>query len=125
MPAAPQTLENREIPAFPPWLDLPPGYIVNDWISWQKGILVAKRLREKPELIAVARQKLESKGGQLSWAQTEWLDLLKTVDTEQIAQIMESSDHEGQRLRSSGPFNSKLYVEPEEMEAIRERAYLG
>ena len=125
MSVADPALENRETPAFPPWLDLPPGYIVNDWISWQKGILVAKRLREKPELIAVARQKLESKAGQLSWAQTEWLDLLKTANAEQIAQIMESSDPEGQRLRSSGPFNGKLYVEPAEMEAIRERAYLG
>ena len=38
-------LNGHVVPAFPPWLDLPPGYIVNDWIAWQKGKLVAARLR--------------------------------------------------------------------------------
>ena len=44
MPAS-RNVPPREITAFHSWLDLPPGYIVNDWIIWQKGKLVAARDR--------------------------------------------------------------------------------
>ncbi len=37
MPATERDLSTHEIQAFPPWLDLPPGYIVNDWIAWEKA----------------------------------------------------------------------------------------
>ncbi len=117
--------ENREIPAFPPWLDLPPGYIVNDWIHWQKGKLVARRLRDSPDLVLVAKGRLNGRLDRLCRAEIEWLEILNSCDVEEIAGIMESSDHEGQRLRSSAPFNRVPFVNPEEIEAIRERAYFG
>lgn len=125
MSAAAPTHENREIPAFPDWLDLPEGYLVNDWIQWQKGKAVAKRLRINPALVDIARQNLEAKRSGLSLAHLEWLDLLHSHSAEDIAWILESADGNGQRLRSSSPFSGRPFVEPVEIEAIRERAYLG
>ncbi len=118
-------LNQRPIPAFPPWLDLPPGYIVNDWIAWQKGKLVAARLRAHPELVEVAIQRLIDRGEDLFAADLEWQSLLAKHDVEFIASILESPDPEGQRLRSSTPFARQPFINPEEAEAIRERAYLG
>jgi hypothetical protein len=42
-----------------------------------------------------------------------------------ISRLLEAPDDEGQRLRSSTPFNGQRFIQPEEIEAIRERAYLG
>jgi hypothetical protein len=125
MSAVTTPLDQREIQAFPPWLDLPPGYIVNDWIAWQKGKLVAERLRCQHALKDVALARLEDRGENIFVCDAEWLDLLRNCDVETIAGILESPDHEGQRLRSSTPFNRMPFVTPEEMEDIRERAYLG
>ena len=118
-------LSQVEVQAFPPWLDVPPGYIVNDWIAWQKGKLVAQRLREDPSLIQQAIDRLESRGERLFDAEVEWLELLRQHDANAIAELLESDDHEGQRLRSSTPFSRSPFIQPEESEAIRERAYLG
>jgi hypothetical protein len=118
-------LSQVEVQAFPPWLDLPSGYIVNDWIAWQKGKLVAQRLREDPSLIQQAIDRLESRGERLFDAEVEWLELLRQHDANAIAELLESDDHEGQRLRSSTPFSRSPFIQPEESEAIRERAYLG
>jgi hypothetical protein len=118
-------LSQVEVQAFPPWLDLPPGYIVNDWIAWQKGKLVAQRLREDPSLIQQAIDRLKSRGERLFDAEVEWLELLRQHDANAIAELLESDDHEGQRLRSSTPFSRSPFIQPEESEAIRERAYLG
>lgn len=124
--AVPATdLSQHVIPAFPAWLDLPPGYIVNDWIAWEKGKLVAKRLRSDPSLINIAIKRLEARGEGLFRADVEWLELLRAHDVETIAGILEAGDPEGQRLRSSSPFVRTPFVEPQEAEAIRERAYLG
>ncbi len=108
---------------FPPWLDLPPGYIVNDWIQWQKGKLVAARLRERPELVEAARAWLLSHADRLSGHDLEWLDMLNTWTVEQIARLLESPSPEGQRLRSGTPFKGARFVSPQQMEAIRERAF--
>lgn len=113
------------IQAFPPWLDLPPGYIVNDWIAWQKGKLVARRLREHPELVQVAVNRLESRRDRLFGADLEWMDLLHSQDLEAIARLLESDDDEGQRLRSSTPFSREPFISAREAEDICERAYLG
>lgn len=125
MPALARDLSQVEIQAFPPWLDLPPGYIVNDWIAWEKGKLVAQRLRQDPSLIQHAIERLESRGDSLFDADAEWLELLRRRDVNFIAELLESDDHEGQRLRSSTPFSRPPFVQPEEAEVIRERAYLG
>ena len=109
----------------PPWLDLPPGYIVNDWIAWQKGKLVAKRLRRDPSLAHIAIRRLLARGDRLFAADLEWLDLLRSRTVEEVARLLESDDGEGQRLRSSTPFGRDPFVSPEEAEAIRERAYVG
>lgn len=124
MPVAERDLSNHVIQAFPPWLDLPPGYIVNDWIAWQKGKLVAKRLRDDPTLVARAIERLEARKDSLFAADLEWLDLLRQRDVAAICAILESSDDEGQRLRSSTPFSRAPFIQPAEAEAIRERAYL-
>lgn len=125
MAVAQQPADQRVIPAFPPWLDLPPGYIVNDWIAWQKGKLVARKLRNAPHLLALARQRLEARGGDLFAADVEWLSLLSEKDVNEIAAILESPDPEGQRLRSSMPFTRAPFIEPQERDAILERAYAG
>jgi hypothetical protein len=118
-------LNGHVVPAFPPWLDLPPGYIVNDWIAWQKGKLVAARLREHPEWLAMLASELSARQDHLFAASLEWLELLRGGEVEKVASILESPDPEGQRLRSSAPFRGERFVKAEEMEAIRERAYLG
>lgn len=120
-------LATWEIPAFPPWLDLPPDYMVQDWISWQKGKLVAQKLRAAPALLDLAKQRLEERRDRrgLHMAEEEWLELLNSNTLDAIATIMETPDHEGQRLRSSTPFTRSPFVEPQELEAILERAYLG
>jgi hypothetical protein len=118
-------LSTHVIQAFPPWLDLPPGYIVNDWISWQKGKLVANKIRTSPSLVKTAINRLQSRGEMLFAADHEWLEILLSSDIEAIARILEASDHEGQRLRSSTPFSRQPFIEPEEAEEIYERAHLG
>lgn len=124
MPAS-STVPPPEIAAFPSWLDLPPGYMVNDWIIWQKGKLVAARLRENPALVRVALERIKNQPGGVFSGTAEWLALLQHKTTDEIATILESPEHEGQRLRSSSPFVREPFIQPEEIEAIRERAYLG
>jgi hypothetical protein len=118
-------LSTHVIQAFPPWLDLPPGYIVNDWIAWQKGKLVADKIRKAPSLLDTAINRLVTRSDTLFAADHEWLELLRTRDIAVITGILEANDSEGQRLRSSTPFSRKPFIEPEEAEAIYERAHLG
>lgn len=124
MPAS-STVLPRELVAFPSWLDLPPDYTVNDWILWQKGKLIAARLRENPALVKKALERLQNQPGGRFQASDEWLELLQNKGTTELAFILESPEHEGQRLRSSSPFVREPFIQPEEIEAIRERAYLG
>lgn len=114
-----------EVPMFPPWLDLPPGYLVQDWMQWQRGKIVARRLREDPGLILDARQRLETEKPRLYQAQLEWLELLEHSSAAQICGILEAADDEGQRLRSSSPFHGSPFITPEENEDVRQRAYAG
>ena len=118
-------LPPTEISAFPPHLDLPTGYVANDWIIWQKGRLIAARLRKSPALVGVALDRLQNQAGRNLLGSEEWQVILRIKDVEGIAAILESPDHEGQRLRSSSPFVGMPFIEPQETEAIRERAYLG
>lgn len=69
--ATERDLSQHVVQAFPPWLDLPPGYIVNDWIAWEKVRLVAKRLREQPSLLQVARERLKAREDRLFAADLE------------------------------------------------------
>ncbi|WP_395742208.1 hypothetical protein [Prosthecobacter sp.] len=114
-----------EVPMFPPWLDLPPGYLVQDWMQWQRGKIVASRLRQDPNLVLAARQRLEDRKSQLYRPHLEWLDLLEHASIEQICELLESPSDEGQRLRSSSPFHGSPFITPEENEDVRQRAYAG
>ncbi len=108
---------------FPPWLDLPPGYMVQDWMQWQRGRLVAARLRENPDLIQTAKERLAARRSFLYRPQIEWLELLEQASVPQICQILEATDDEGQRQRSSSPFHGSPFITPEENEDVRQRAY--
>jgi len=114
-----------EVPMFPPWLDLPPNYLVQDWMQWQRGKIVAGRLRENPELIQTAKERLEVSKAYLYQPQVEWLELLERSSVGQICHILEAADDEGQRLRSSSPFHGSPFITPEENEDVRQRAYTG
>ncbi|MBN8421201.1 MAG: hypothetical protein J0L73_19955 [Verrucomicrobia bacterium] len=114
-----------EVPMFPPWLDLPPNYLVQDWIRWQKGKLVAARLRQQPQLLQQGTNWLLRDQETLSVHDAEWLALLQTGEVEKVARILEDSGDTGQRLRSGMPFKGAPFVTPQEMESIRERAYAG
>lgn len=110
---------------FPPWLDLPPGYLVQDWIRWQKGKLIATRLRQQPQLLQQGIQWLLRDQETLSAHDAEWLALLQAGDVEAVAAVLEDTGDTGQRLRSGMPFKGPPFVTHQEMEALRERAYAG
>jgi hypothetical protein len=114
-----------EVPMFPPWLDLPPNYLVQDWMQWQRGKIVAARLRESPDLIQTARERLKARKTLLYRPQVEWLELIERSSIGQICDILEAADDEGQRLRSSSPFHGSPFITPEENEDVRQRAYSG
>lgn len=125
MPATERDLSTHEIQAFPPWLDLPPGYIVNDWIAWEKGKLVAKRLGEHPEDVQRGIEWLQRHADRLSEHDLEWLHMLQSWPVGKVIDLLEAPHDEAQRLRSGMPFKGEPFVTQEQMEAIRERAYLG
>lgn len=115
----------RMLSAFPSWLDLPPGYLVQDWIRWRKVEVVSRRLREHPGLLDLALERLTKRGARLFAADVGWLDLLASRDLERIFRALEMPDGEGQRLRSSMPFTGEPFVTRVELEAIHERAFAG
>lgn len=110
---------------FPPWLDLPPNYLVQDWIRWQKGRIVAHRLRQQPQLLQQGIRWLLRDQETLSAHDAEWLALLNAGDVEAVAAVLEDAGDTGQRLRSGMPFKGEPFVTAQEMENLRERAYLG
>lgn len=110
---------------FPPWLDLPPNYLVQDWIRWQKGKIVANRLRQQPQMLQQGIQWLRHDQATLSSHDAEWLALLNAGDVEAVAEVLEDAGDTGQRLRSGMPFKGEPFVTPQEMEHLRERAYRG
>lgn len=114
-----------EVPMFPPWLDLPPNYLVQDWIRWEKGKLVAKRLKQDPALIQRGVEWLLRDGDLLHAHEAEWLALLKSCDVAAVTRVLEDAGDEGQRLRSGMPFKGEPFISRQEMEDIRERAYGG
>jgi hypothetical protein len=114
-----------EVPMFPPWLDLPPNYLVQDWLQWERGKIVAKKLRQNPDLVTFAKQRLLAKRDRLFSAQVEWLELLNQKDLNEVCSILEAPDDEGQRLRSSSPFHGMPFITAEENEHVRERAFTG
>jgi hypothetical protein len=120
-----RAVTHRQIMAFPAWIELPPGYVANDWIALEKGKLIAERLREDPALVGVAIERINATPGGMFFGTEEWLNLLMEKTPGEIAAILEAPDHEGQRLRSSSPFVREPFIKPGEVEAIRERAYLG
>lgn len=121
----PPPRSSDEVPMFPPWLDLPPNYLVQDWMQWQRGKIVAKRLRQNPGLIAFARQRLLAKQDRLFNAHIEWLELLDQAGLNEVCAILEAPDDEGQRLRSSSPFHGMPFITAEENEHVRQRAFAG
>ena len=112
-----------EVPMFPPWLDLPPNYLVQDWIRWQKGKLIAARLRQQPQLMQQGIHWLLRDQETLAAHDAEWLTLLQAGDVEAVTRILEDPGDTGQRLRSGMPFKGEPFVTHQEMEALRERAY--
>ena len=125
MPAPGTDLTQHVVQAFPPWLDLPPGYIVNDWIAWEKGKLVAQRLRSHPEDVRRGIDWLNGHRAKLTPFDFEWLAMLETWPVEEIAQLLESPSPAAQQLRAGMPFKGEPFVTDEQMEDIRERAYVG
>ena len=95
---------------FPPWLDLPPNYLVQDWIRWQKGKLVAARLRQQPQLLEQGMHWLLRDQDALSAHDAEWLALLQAGNVEAVARILEDSGDTGQRFRSGMPFKGEPFV---------------
>ncbi len=114
-----------EVPMFPPWLDLPPNYLVQDWIRMEKGKLVAERLRREPSLMQQGIEWLLRDHEPLQPHDAEWLALLSTGDVEAVTGVLEDEGDTGQRLRSGMPFKGEPFVTRAEMEEIRERAYRG
>ncbi|WP_133792959.1 hypothetical protein [Prosthecobacter fusiformis] len=108
---------------FPDWLDLPEGYLIQDWMQWQRGKLIAERLRTQPELVNTAIGRLKDRHGGLYAAEQEWLDLLQKLDVQEIASLLEDAGDEGQRLRSSSPFHGFPFITQQENEDVRQRAY--
>lgn len=125
IPAPGIDLNKHVIQAFPPWLDLPPRYIVNDWIAWRKGKLVAARLRQHPEDIQRGVDWLKAHVQKLTHHDCEWLKILQTQSVDDIASLLEAPTPESQELRSGMPFKGEPFVTPTQMEAILERAYVG
>ncbi len=125
MPVAIETPQSAsdEVPMFPPWLDLPPNYLVQDWIRWQKGKIVAARLRQQPQLMQKGIHWLLRDQEAHSAHDAEWLELLQAGDVESVAKILEDAGDTGQRLRSGMPFKGEPFVTHQEMETLRERAY--
>lgn len=68
---------------------------------------IAERIRRDPAVVteAVARvqQRLVAEGGQPDPALCEWLDLLRLLDPQQIADFIEGDTPRASRLRSSSP----------------------
>jgi len=108
---------------FPDWLDLPEGYLVQDWMQWQRGKIVADKIIKHPELIDLAVQRLRSRGENLLRAELEWLGLLEGSRPDEISAILEDDGPEGQRLRSSSPFHGSTFITAEENDHVRKRAY--
>jgi hypothetical protein len=119
------TTPEHVMPAFPSWLPLPPRYLVSDWIRLEKGRIIAARLRENPSLTKTVQEQLAAHSERNFPAHEEWRALLATDDVEKIASILESTDDEGQRLRSSMPFRGEPFITGDELEAIHARAFAG
>lgn len=68
---------------------------------------IAERIRREPAVVAkaVARveRRLAAEGGRPDPTLCEWLDVLRLLDPEQIADFIEADTPRARRLRSSSP----------------------
>lgn len=72
---------------------------------------IVRKLRNNPVLWRVPEENLlkwKAKSDHLSPALQEWEHILKTQSHEQILDILESTDEDAVRLRSSSPFTGIL-----------------
>jgi|SRR6478672_3119756 hypothetical protein len=89
------------------------GHEVNDEISLEIGRRVAARLRERPELLQVARDNLarwlrqNADAPSLVRCYREWESILERPLGE-IGCILESDSEENRRLRQNSPFAGVL-----------------
>jgi hypothetical protein len=100
-------------------------YQRNDWIALQTARLVARRLRENPDLVERGREQIRrarDRGYDFS-AYREWEVILTSRTVEEIATLLEAESEEGQRLRSSRPFVGSPFVTDLERKEILERAF--
>jgi len=86
---------------------------------------IARRLREDPALIEVARRNLKRWLGRprlsvsMKRCYDEWQTILDTYSLEQLLQLLKDEGEEAQRLRQNSPFVGIL--SPREVWAIKER----
>jgi hypothetical protein len=84
---------------------------------------IAERLRERPELLQVARENLHrwmnrhADSPALLRCDREWEEILVNRSFDEIISILVRDDDEGQRLRQSHPFTDTLT--PREVSEIR------
>ena len=99
----------------------------NDWIALETARVIARRLRENPNLLKNGLERIQdskSRGRDFS-AYREWEELLLKCGADEIAALLEAETDEGQRLRSSRPFVGPPFVTDAERKEIIARAFAG
>jgi hypothetical protein len=114
-------------------LDRPPVWAnphdAHDWVYLAFGKLAAAHIREHPETIPIAREKIvrwTSRGtfthGMIASGQ-EWIEIIDKRSPAEIAELLESETEEAKRLRSSMPFVREPFFTQQQSLPILERAY--
>ncbi len=121
-----QTIEPPVLPIPEPPEAWPHPHDVHAWIRLQFGRHVAVFLRQHPkEAYDIAREYI-SKGslGQELWPDhREWLTLIETKSVEEVARLLEEDSQNANRLRSSLPFKGPIFCSPEQVAAIKKKAF--
>jgi hypothetical protein len=102
-------------------LDRPPVWAnphdAHDWVYLAFGKLAAAHIREHPETIPIAREKI------VRWSGQEWIEIIDKRSPAEIAELLESETEEAKRLRSSMPFVREPFFTQQQSLPILERAY--
>ena len=82
----------------------------NDWIQLEMARRIAARLQDDPSLIERALKWILGlrKVGRDYVAHREWEDILKKSSRDDVVRLLTKDDDEGQRLRSSHPFQGVI-----------------
>src|SRR4051794_31020713 len=107
----------------------PRSHAQSDFISLELSKLAAQRIREQPQIVAKGLERIDRwigrPGYDEGWTMSlqEWKRIILSCDAEQVAQILEMENQEGQRLRSSMPFIRPPFFSEEERLGVIERAF--